>query len=192
MFGSKELVANLLKEHVGKYVNVDPDNVAVSLWSGKVELENLALKTDALQALNLPVKVIDGRVSKLSLIIPWKSLSTEAVVLSIEDIFCTVEPSVNYGSEEDSKTDNKADKQATDTAKAAKGKLLEDIDKSVEEDIINSKKGINKGDEKTSGFLAKLITKVVNNLQIKIKNLHIQLRDQQQITPNGSGSSYCY
>ena len=185
MFGSKELVANLLKEHVGKYVNVDPDNVAVSLWSGKVELENLALKTDALQALNLPVKVIDGRVSKLSLIIPWKSLSTEAVVLSIEDIFCTVEPSVNYGSEEDSKTDNKADKQATDTAKAAKGKLLEDIDKSVEEDIINSKKGINKGDEKTSGFLAKLITKVVNNLQIKIKNLHIQLRDQQQITPNG-------
>ena len=62
---------------------------------------------------------------------------------------------------------------------------MEDIDKSVEEDIINSKKGINKGDEKTSGFLAKLITKVVNNLQIKIKNLHIQLRDQQQITPNG-------
>ena len=75
-------------------------------------------------------------------------VNTEAVVLSIEDIFCTVEPSGNYGSEEDSKTDNKADKQATDTAKAAKGKLLEDIDKSVEEDIINSKKGINKGDEK--------------------------------------------
>ena len=37
MFGSKELVANLLREHVGKYINVDPDNVAVSLWSGKVD-----------------------------------------------------------------------------------------------------------------------------------------------------------
>ena len=52
MFGSKELVANLLKQHVGKYINVDPDNVAVSLWSGKVELENLALNTDALQTLH--------------------------------------------------------------------------------------------------------------------------------------------
>ena len=44
---------------------------------------------------------------------------------------------------------------------------------------------MDKGDEKTGGFVAKLIAKVVNNLQIKIKNLHIQLRDQQQITPNG-------
>ena len=135
MFGSKELVANLLREHVGKYINVDPDNVAVSLWSGKVELEDLALKTDALQALNLPVKVVDGRVRKLSLAIPWSKLSTEAVVLSIEDIFCTVEPSIAY-KVEDSNSDTSGD-AASKSLREAKGKLLEGMDRAVEEEIKN-------------------------------------------------------
>ena len=121
MFGSKELVANLLREHVGKYINVDPDNVAVSLWSGKVELENLALKTDALQALNLPVKVVDGRVRKLSLAIPWSKLSTEAVVLSIEDIFCTVEPSVSYQAEDSNSDNENSSDAASNSLRKAKG-----------------------------------------------------------------------
>ena len=62
-----QIRSNLLKEHVEKYVNVDPDIVAYPY--GSVELENLALKRTH-WCNNLPVKVIDGRVSKLSLIIP--------------------------------------------------------------------------------------------------------------------------
>ena len=62
--GSKELVASLLKDHVGKYVEIDTDNVALSLWDGVVELENLELKPEALKSLNLPIKVVSGRISK--------------------------------------------------------------------------------------------------------------------------------
>ena len=174
------MVATLLKDHVGQYVDVDVDKVAVSIWDGKVELEDLNLRPDAFKALNLPVKIISGCVSKLTLHIPWSSLGTEAVVLTVEDIFCTVEPTANYTGQTDKET--LGIKQTELEAKRTK---LESIATETAADIERVKIGGNVDDEKTSSFLERLITKVVNNLQVKIKNLHIQLQDHQEISEHG-------
>ena len=161
----------LLKDHVGKYVNIDTDNVALSLWNGVVELENLELKADALKAFNLPVKVVSGKISKLSLKIPWTAISTEAVILNIDGVFCTVEPSSEYSSADYSEVKQIA---AEDQAKEKRAKLKEIEAKTIEE-IQQAKKGADAGDEKTASFLQRLTMKVVNNLQINISKLHIQL-----------------
>ena len=118
--GSKELVASLLKDHVGKYVNIDTDNVALSLWNGVVELENLELKPDALKTLNLPVKVVSGKIAKLSLKIPWTSISTEAVSLNIDGVFCTVEPSSGYSTADNAEVEEKV---SEDKAEVKRKKL---------------------------------------------------------------------
>jgi hypothetical protein len=185
--GSKELVASLLKDHVGKYVEIDTDNVALSLWDGVVELENLELKPEALKSLNLPIKVVSGRISKLSLKIPWTTISTEAVVLNIDGIFCTVEPSNEYTNQgaaeadEGGKDDGKSDPKGVELKRAK----LKDIEKKTIEEIEQARTGADVGDGKTSSFLQRLTMKVVNNLQININKLHIQLKDRGDITLNG-------
>ena len=174
--GSKELVASLLKDYVGQYVTIDTENVALSLWKGVVELENLELKPDALKNLNLPIKVVSGKISKLSLKIPWTTISTEAVVLNIDGVFCTVEPSNEDNNESGSEAPKIALENSTkiESAKQKQARLKEIENKAIE-DIKQARKGVNVGNEKTSSFLQRLTVKVVNNLQININNIHIQL-----------------
>jgi vacuolar protein sorting-associated protein 13A/C len=42
--------------------------------------------------LELPIEVVAGSIGKISLKIPWSSLSTNPVVISLEDVFIVALP----------------------------------------------------------------------------------------------------
>lgn len=60
--------AHYLNLYLGTYVSgIDENSLRVSVWSGNVELRNLILKPEALNALNLPITVKSGLLGRLTL-----------------------------------------------------------------------------------------------------------------------------
>ena len=59
---------------------------------GKVNLENLVLKSSAFDVLGLPITVIRGSVGRIELDIPWKSISSSHVVVVVKDVRVVLGP----------------------------------------------------------------------------------------------------
>ena len=81
----------VLKRVIGEYVeNIDVSNVSVV--SGVVDLQNLKLKKDICDRINIPLRLILGRMKKLYLKVPWNALSSKPVQLIIDGLDLVVEP----------------------------------------------------------------------------------------------------
>jgi vacuolar protein sorting-associated protein 13A/C len=72
-------IAALLAKFIGKYVkDFDQQNLQMGFWSGDVVLRDVELNIQAISELGLPIRILAGCVRKLTIRIPWKSLTTEA------------------------------------------------------------------------------------------------------------------
>jgi vacuolar protein sorting-associated protein 13A/C len=160
------LVAGLLNRFLGMYVkNFDPTQLKVGIWSGDVKLRNLELRREALDQLKLPVNVLEGHVGDLTLTIPWSNLSGAPVKVFVEDVFLLASPREEAEYDED---DEERRKQRLKMEKLDSAELLKERNKeglSVEEQ------------KKSQSFTQSLVTKIVDNLQITVKNIHVRYED---------------
>ena len=86
MFEGK--LTSVLNKLLGEYVHgISAKDLSVAVFKGDVVLKNLRLKTEALNALDLPFVVRSGLVGKLSLQIPWRALGKQPVVATIERLY---------------------------------------------------------------------------------------------------------
>lgn len=126
-------------------------------------LKNLKLKQDALKELDLPIQTIYGKLGTLVLKIPWKNLYSQPVVVTIEDLYVLAAPNaaVRY---------NAAKQDLAElTAKRAELLKLEELrDRELKKDDPATNKT----------FTEKLVAQIINNVQIRIKNVHIRYEDQ--------------
>ena len=61
-------LAFYLNKYLGQYVSgLDPESLRVSVWKGDIELRNLQLRPEALDAFNLPITVKAGILGTLRL-----------------------------------------------------------------------------------------------------------------------------
>lgn len=127
-----------------------------------MELLDLQLKRDALKDLDLPIEVVHGYLGKLSLKIPWKNLYTEPVEAIVERLYVLAKPSksVRYDAEKDEK------RQIAE--KRGKLKLIEEA---------NAAKAAVDKLKTDKSFMEKMIVQIVNNIQIKISDIHIRYED---------------
>ncbi|XP_041977291.1 vacuolar protein sorting-associated protein 13D [Aricia agestis] len=87
------LVAWVLNNYLGKYVeNLNTDQLSVALLSGKVELENLPLKKDALRHLGLPVEIRAGFIGKVQLHVPVRQIRSAPWIIAIEKLYLVAAP----------------------------------------------------------------------------------------------------
>ncbi|CAH2268709.1 jg9245 [Pararge aegeria aegeria] len=87
------LVAWVLNNYLGKYVeNLNTDQLSVALLSGKVELENLPLKKDALRHLGLPIEVKAGFIGKVQLQVPVRQIRSAPWLIAIEKLYLVAAP----------------------------------------------------------------------------------------------------
>ncbi|CAH3878880.1 unnamed protein product [Pieris brassicae] len=87
------LVAWVLNNYLGKYVeNLNTDQLSVALLSGKVELENLPLKKDALRHLGLPVEIKAGFIGKVQLQVPVRQIRSVPWLIAIEKLYLVAAP----------------------------------------------------------------------------------------------------
>jgi vacuolar protein sorting-associated protein 13A/C len=160
------LVANLLNRFLGMYVkNFDAKQLNVGIWSGDVKLRNLELRREALDQLHLPVNVVEGHLGQLTLAIPWSNLRGKPVSVKIEDVFLLAAPKeeADYNAEEEEKR-----AQAVKIEKLESAELLKE----------RSTDGMTAEEQqKNQSFTQSLVTAIVDNLQVTIKNVHIRYED---------------
>lgn len=160
------LVAGLLNRFLGMYVkNFDPTQLKVGIWSGDVKLHNLELRREALDQLKLPINVVEGHLGALTLVIPWSNLRGAPVKVFIEDVFLLASPKedAEYDQEEEDRRKQRLKMEKLDSAELLKERNLEGL--SQEEQ------------KKSQSFTQSLVTKIVDNLQVTVKNIHVRYED---------------
>ena len=88
----EDLTATLLQRLLGRYIaGLEGRNLRVAVWSGRVVLENLHLRPDALVGL-LPVGVRAGFIGRIEMSVPWHKLGSSPVTLELHDVFVLAMP----------------------------------------------------------------------------------------------------
>ena len=76
----QRLLESILTRYIGAYVQeINQNNLKMSIYSGLIDLSNLALKKNLLQRLNIPIELKAGRIKKLYIRVPWNALSSKPV-----------------------------------------------------------------------------------------------------------------
>eukprot|EP01102_Stenamoeba_stenopodia_P012691 TRINITY_DN4034_c0_g3_i1.p1 TRINITY_DN4034_c0_g3~~TRINITY_DN4034_c0_g3_i1.p1 ORF type:complete len:542 (-),score=132.61 TRINITY_DN4034_c0_g3_i1:760-2385(-) len=173
----ERIAAQLLTKYLGEYVKgLEKENLQINVIGGDVVLERLELKTEALANLELPIEVKRGFLGSLTLSIPWKSLGSVPAVAKIHELFVVVGPKVSSG--EDDATAR--DKRLQNT-KLRRLQILELLRNKDDLDVdADEKKQQQAKTENDDGFMKRLITKIVDNIQIFIDKVHIRYEDEQE------------
>ncbi|RDW68381.1 hypothetical protein BP5796_09038 [Coleophoma crateriformis] len=160
------LVASLLNRFLGMYIkNFDPKQLNVGIWSGDVKLRNLELRREALDQLKLPMNVEEGHLGQLTLSIPWSRLGSAPVKVFIEDVYLLAAP------KEDAEWDEEEEqrrKQVVKIEKLESAELLKDRN----DEAANSEE-----QKKNASLQTSLVEKIIDNLQITMKNIHVRYED---------------
>ena len=148
----ESVVASVLNNVLGSYIaNLETKQLNIGIWKGDVSLKNLTIREDALDKLNLPISIKKGTLGTLVLKIPWKNLKNEPVKLFLSDLYFT----------------------AVDTV-LTKEKYEDRLYRAK----MSSLETIAPVESQSSSFLSQLATKIVDNIQIFIENIHVCYESQ--------------
>ncbi len=158
-------MGSLLRKVLGEYFDgLDSEGLQVAIWSGEVTIKNLSLKPQALDLLGLPFKLLASHVGKLVLNIPWKSLGSQRIEVTLEGLHLLVMPKkraewvfVNH-------------------------KLMADVQRSIEQCasalLKKYSENIAREQDKEDTFTQKLTLKIIDNMQLEVRNIHLRLEHQ--------------
>lgn len=170
----ESVIANLLNAYLGHFIDdVNASQLRLGAWKGNVELKNLAIKEDAFASLDLPFKILHGHIGKLTAVIPWSSLYSSPVQLSLQDVFVVAVPNVLEEYDDDIELERawQAKKKELSIIEATK-KNLENLQSD------QKRKGFNEVAQEDDGFVAKLAAQVIQNVQILVTNIHVVYEDK--------------
>ena len=166
----EDLTATLLQRLLGRYITgLEGRNLRVAVWSGRVVLENLHLRPDALIGL-LPVGVRAGFVGRIEMSVPWHKLGSSPVTLELHDVFVLAMPLNEAGwTAEEVSSFHWRRKQA---------KLR--VQERVVQEFLEALRGAAaeseaaEGEAAESSASATLLARVVDNVQMTVCNLHVR------------------
>lgn len=167
----ESIVATLLNRFLGSYIeNFDSKQLNIGIWGGDVCLKNLRLKKESLDKFKLPLDVKFGHLGELTMQIPWSNLKGKPVKVIIEDVYLLASPIIltDYDAQDDFQREQKL--------KQEKLKDLEAIQSAIVSNQLMSL------DVQNESFTESLVTKIVDNLQVTIKNIHIRYEDDSVLT----------
>ena len=158
----ERICAHYLRTYLGWLVKgIDQEKLNISIWGGDVVLTDLELQDSALDFLELPVQVKRGYLKKLRLSIPWTSVGSSPSIVELDGLYCVAYPSDQFEYDED---------------EALKQKLAAKVAKLAELNAAETKAATTSGGG--GGYMAGMITKIVQNLQLVITNVHIRMEDR--------------
>lgn len=82
----EDLAASVLQRLLGRYVQgLEGRNLRVAMWSGRVVLENLMLRPEALSGL-FPLHVKEGYIGRIEMVVPWHKLKSLPVTIELHQV----------------------------------------------------------------------------------------------------------
>lgn len=89
----EKILEKLIISYFGKYINgLDKNNVHLGVFKGNVKIENVSLKPEIMDLLDLPIDIIFSNIGSMTLNIPWSKLSSSPVPISLENIYLIIGP----------------------------------------------------------------------------------------------------
>ncbi|KAL3664817.1 hypothetical protein V7S43_009997 [Phytophthora oleae] len=183
----EKVVESVLEEYVSEWVEgLDSEKMKVALFAGKVEFRDLRMRGAALDKFQLPMKMKSGSVGKLSIKVPWKKLTSQAVKIKIEDVFLVVEPT----DQDEIKNDEDDDSYALRTrwAKQQEVRMLELLE-NVKNDGSSLTTSEHEGDPGAAdsdptaswGYRKKILNTILDNVSFEFTNIHIRYEDSKHL-----------
>ncbi|KAF8216245.1 hypothetical protein K438DRAFT_1748990 [Mycena galopus ATCC 62051] len=169
----KEVLNVLFNRVLAPYVeNLDLNQVNYGIGQGQLTLRNLRLKKGALDKFRLPVDVLEGHLGKFTLSLHWMNLGNQPVEVMVEDVYLLVVPSPQ--SNDDPEEDEKR-------VQAAKAERLENAELLHMRGQAESSSGMQRDTQESQGLVQSLMAKIINNLQVTVKNIHIRYEDKLSV-----------
>ncbi|KAL4496109.1 hypothetical protein ABPG72_015531 [Tetrahymena utriculariae] len=160
------LISSVLDKVAGEYVlGLNKENLNIGIFSGEVKIENVSLNPNIVSMLDLPINHQYSKIKKLELKVPFKNIGSKPVEVFLDGLYLVVTP--------------KEQKDWTfKDLKAFKNKLsnIESFAAECVSKILAKQQEKNKV-EKDAGYVQKLTMKIVENLQITIRNIHVRFED---------------
>ncbi|OMJ71711.1 hypothetical protein SteCoe_29997 [Stentor coeruleus] len=154
----EKVVSKVLNKFLGDFIqNLDSENLDISLCRGKIEMRDLKLKQEALHILGLPFNIAYGVIKSIDINIKWTKLNSSPLRISISGFHVYITP-------KDPKTwEEGPEKIALCKSKVLKLKQFEALQ--VKEITEAQSEG---------GFFKRHIMKIIDNIQIELKDLYIR------------------
>ncbi|XP_076943882.1 uncharacterized protein LOC143614277 [Bidens hawaiensis] len=156
----EDQVAYLLQRYLGNYVRgLSKEALSISVWQGNVELTNMQLKPEALNALKLPVKVKAGFLGSVKLKVPWSRIGQEPVLVYLDRIYLLAEP------------ETQVEGYTEDVVQKTKKSRIHDM----EMKMLESRRILTT--EMNKSWLGSFINTIIGNLKLSISSIHIRYED---------------
>lgn len=157
-------VVNVLNQVLGEWIeNLNKEDFKLSLFSGQVMLNNLKVKASAIDRLGLPYYLKCGFVGKIFVEIPWTSITSCPLKLKVENVFILLTPRDWTHNVEEEKDIQRRILERTKISELDTFEVLND------ENLAQS--------ANEPGYIEKLVTKIVDNIQVEIGNVYIRIED---------------
>ncbi len=183
---AKRLVLSALRRVFADYiVELNEENLRLGVWNGRLELENLQINNEAINALQLPVRVISGEVIKFRVYIPWLSLDRTPVRVEIDGVYLLTS------------TVRKEEWSSDDVRKRKLGIKRSRVDAAMKKNIA-MRESKNKTTaaldskqqhQKEEGYISRLVQRIIDNIEISVKNVHVRYEDSNLGAPEGAITS---
>ena len=154
-------MSSLLNDYLGSFIEgLDASQLSLRVWSGKVHLTNLTVKTSALDHLQLPVSVEFGRVDDLRLEANWRSLGSQPVRVELSGVHIRMQPRTAFNIDE-----------AAVVARQLASKLSSLA--AVQEFRLQADSEAAKSSSSTASYIRRLTATIVDNVQLSVRDIHL-------------------
>ncbi|KAI6162193.1 vacuolar protein sorting-associated protein 13 [Pisolithus thermaeus] len=175
----KDVLNVVFNRILAPYVeNLDMNQVNYGIAQGQLTLRNLRLKRGALDKFRLPVDVLEGYLGTFTLSLHWMNLGNRPVEILIEDVYLLVVPS----SQND--IDPEEEEERLQAAKQERLRNAELLHVKSQTDAIPCFLRVlnwSEADKSSQSLWDSLTAKIVNNLQVTVKNIHVRYEDKMSV-----------
>lgn len=119
-----------------------------------------------MELLDLPIEILFSNIGALTINIPWSKLSSSPVPITLENIYLVIGP--------------KAEKQWNFTDKQGILRKQESIDDYAKQCLGKFAKKKAKSEASEKGYIEKMSVKIIDNIQLLFKNIHVRWEDPVQ------------
>eukprot|EP00762_Andalucia_godoyi_P001325 ANDGO_04804.mRNA.1 Putative vacuolar protein sorting-associated protein 13A len=150
----EKLASSVLSKYLGNYIkDINEENLRISLLRGSVSMQNVKVRENVFSSQGFPYKVTLGTISSVNMSIPWKNLQSQSTEIEVGDVNLFLEP--------------------YDFANLDKQQLENDEYELKKAQLAALESSENPED---ASFTSKLTETVISNVRLKIRNMHIRLR----------------
>ncbi|KAG5176382.1 hypothetical protein JKP88DRAFT_265414 [Tribonema minus] len=176
---AKRLLLNALRSAFADYVvGLTEDKLKLGVWSGEIELHDLQVNEKAVNQLQLPITIAHGTVRSFRVSIPWASLDRNPVRVEIDGVYLLLGPV---------RKEDWAAEEVRQRRLAIKRGQLDAAERAGRRRGSSSGGGGGGGalggeDElsaKDKGYMERLVQRIVDNLEITVRNVHVRFEDAE-------------